>query len=163
MRIATAIAILVGASACSGEATTDAPVGPTGDPAVRFSDPASGGDPQCVAIGDDASVRVPLLVDVDEVLLRPPGGCGAIAQCGHLALYAGGVFNNETSVPAIDLLVAKLGDPYHDGSIHQGTGEPDVLTVRVDVVRGPDGGTLLDRAGDPLSDTVDLITVVTCE
>ena len=148
--------------ACSDDPTEAIDPGPTGNPSIAFTDPAPSGGPTCVSVGEDADVQIPLLVDVDEMELRPPGGCDGISQCGHLALYADDVLNNETSVQAVALLVHKLGDPYHDGAVHQGTGEPDLLTVRVDIVNDDGTEVVLDHDGEELTDAVELITVPDC-
>ena len=147
---------------CADDPTTVIDPGPTGPPSVRFVDPASGGEPVCASVGDDAQARVPLLVGVSEIRLRPPGGCAGVAQCGRLVLRANGVLNNETAVKAVDLLVYKLGDRYHDGSVHQGTGEPDLLDVTIDVVSNETDEVLLDHDGEPLTDSLELITVPDC-
>ena len=149
------------ASACttSEEATLD--VGPTGDPTLSIAEPGTDGFPVCVSIGTDADFRLPVLVDVEELALRPPGACGSYAQCGQLALYVDGVLNDRSAVPVIEVLFRRLGDRYHDGATHVGTGEPDVLHVRVDAV-GDDMTQLLDHAGEPLSDSIELVTVPTC-
>lgn len=147
---------------CADDPTTVIDPGPTGPPSVRFVDPASGGEPTCASVGVDADARVPLLVRVNEIRLRPPGGCAGVAQCGRLVLRANGVLNNETAVKAVDLLVYKLGDPYHDGSVHQGTGEPDLLDVTIEVVSNETDEVLLDHDGEPLTDSLELITVVDC-
>lgn len=149
-------------AACSDDETEATDVGPSGNPTIALLSPASS-DPQpiCVAIDDEPDARVPLLVETTELVLRPPGACGYYVQCGHLALYVDDVLNNESAVPAIDLLLRKLGDRYHDGSTDLGTGEPDVLRIRVDVVDAA-GETMNDHAGEPLSDTVDLVTVPSC-
>jgi len=114
-----------------------------------------------VSIGDIADTTVPLLLAIEEIVLRPPGLC-TFDQCGHLQLFASGVLNNEGTMPAIELLMGKLGDIYHDGSQHLGTGAPDVLEIRVDVI-GPDGiEPLLDQDDEPVTDTIELITVPDC-
>ncbi len=158
--LALACAWLTG---CSDDVATVIDPGPTGPPSIRFVNPESGGEPVCVSIGTDAKTRVPLLVAVEELQLRPPGGCGGVAQCGRLALYGNDVLNNETAVKAVDLLIYKLGNPYHDGSEHQGTGQPDLLTVRVDVLSDVGDEVLLDHDDAPLSDTLQLITVPDCD
>jgi hypothetical protein len=146
---------------CSDDAAVAIDPGPTGPPSVKFSDPAPGDAPICVSVGEDADTRVPLLIAIEELELRPPGGCEGVAQCGRLALYANGVFNNETAVRAVDLLVYKLGNPYHDGSVHEGTGEADLLELRVEVLTD-ESEVLLDHDGEPLSDSIQLITVADC-
>ena len=100
------------------------------------------------------------IVAVEELILRPPGAC-IFDQCGHLALYVEDVLNNESSVPAIDVLFRKLGNRYHDGSTSSATGEPDLLNVRIDVVNA-DGVALSNQNDEPLSAEVALITVPQC-
>ena len=146
---------------CSDDEAASIDVGPTGPPSISFVSPASGGAAVCVAIGTDVQGHVPLQTKTEELVLRPPDACGANAQCGHLRLYANGIENNEAASEVIDLLLGKLADPYHDGADHPGTGKPDVLEVRVDVVED-DGEPMLDHDDEPLTDTVDLITVVSC-
>ena len=147
---------------CSGAETTEADPGPTGPPSLQIVEPAFDGTPVCVSVGDNADTRIPILTRTRELTLRPPGGCPGISQCGHLALYADGVLNNEGAVKAIDLLIYKLGDPYHDGAPHTGTVEPDVLHVQIDVVSDDSAEVLLDHDGEPLSAAIDLITVPDC-
>ena len=95
---------------CEDDETVTLLVGPTGNPSVRFADPESG-TIGCRSVGEDANTQVPILVSVSQLILRPPGACTNLTQCGHLELYAEGVLNNESSVPAIDLLLYKLADP----------------------------------------------------
>jgi len=147
---------------CGSDETAPVDIGPTGPPSIRFADPPSAQGSQCVSIGDDPTSPVPLLVEVDELVLRPPGTCAGYRQCGHLALYVGDVLNNESASVVVELLLHKLADGYHDGSPHAGTGEPDVLRLSVEVV---DSGLtpLNDHDGEPLADTLQLITVPSCE
>ncbi len=155
-------ALLSGTLGCSDDDASAIDVGPTGQPTIAFTDPVSGGAPACVAIGNDVQARVPLMVEAQELVLRPPDGCGAYAQCGYLHLTVDGVANNEAASEVVDLLMSKLSDPYHDGSDNPVTGEPDVLEVRVAVLED-DGEPMLDHDDVPLSDTVELITVVSCD
>ncbi len=157
----TALAALLVAG-CADEEAAPLDVGPTGPPSILFVDPPSGQGPHCMSIGTDADAQLPLLVSVEELILRPPGSCGSYEQCGHLQLYSDGVLNNESSVTTIALLMHKLADPIHDGSKHAGTGEPDVLTVRVDVVDSAQQ-PLNDHDENPLTDTLELITVASCD
>jgi hypothetical protein len=157
-----ALVLVLACVGCGDVETTAIDVGPTGNPTLAFSEPAvSGGEAVCVSLGDDAETQVPLLTTTTELILRPPGACRNFAQCGHLGLFAAGVLNNESAVHAIDLLVRKLADPYHDGGVHQGTGEPDVLRLAV-VVLNDAGDPLLDHQGEELRDELDLITVPEC-
>lgn len=170
--ILVAIALVGG---CGDATTTAIDVGPTGPPSIELVDPASAESPVCVSLGQDAAdLRVPMLVELGELVLRHPGGCGTLAQCGHLALFVvetaigpdaeepetGSVFNNESAVPSIDLLTRKLAYPYHDGTL-QADGTQDYLHIRVKLI-GDDGLTALDHDDLPLADDVDLITVPDC-
>jgi hypothetical protein len=101
---------------CSSESTEEVDVGPTGEPEVSFAQPLSlNGEAVCVAVGTEPDARIALLVQTAELVLRPPGACGYYVQCGHLDLYVDGVLNNESAVPAIDLLLSKVADRFLDG------------------------------------------------
>jgi hypothetical protein len=112
-------------------------------------------------VSDETDARVPLLVEVTELVLRAPGACGSYVQCGHLSLYVNDELNNESAVPGIDLLLRKLADRYHDGAPLPDSGEPDLLRVRVEV-QNDDGQPLTNHAGEPLEDEVRLITLAEC-
>jgi hypothetical protein len=155
----TLAAVLAGCGS-SGGTTTE--TGPTGPPSVAFAEPASGQGAQCVSTLGFADAEIPLLVSTEELVLRPPLACDNVAQCGHLELLVDGLFNNNSSVPTINLLLRKLGDPIHDGSIDAGTGEPDVLRVLVRAVDS-DGVPFVDEEDIPIADEMDLITVEDCE
>ena len=101
-------------TACDDTTTTTTSIGPTGNPTLVFADPSSAEPgPLCVEVNDDPEFAFPLLVEVEELLLRPPGLCGVAAQCGHLALTVDGLPNNETAVPVIDILFRKIADAVH--------------------------------------------------
>ncbi len=155
--------LLAGVVACDDDELTPIDFGPTGSPHIAFAEPASAaGEPVCVEVTTETDFRVPLLIETDEVVLRPPGTCGLYAQCGHLQLFANDVLNNEGAVRAIDLLMRKLADRYHDGSVHAGSGEPDLLRLRIQLVN-VNGEPLLDHEGEPLADELELITVPSCD
>jgi hypothetical protein len=124
-------------AACEDDAVAPIDRGPDGNPTMVISlpTPTAGAEMLCVSIGDDVDAEVPILVEVEELILRPPGICGDFLQCGHLALYANDVLNNESAVRSVHLLLRKLADRYHDSK--------DTLTLRVDV---------LNDAGDPIKD-----------
>lgn len=143
---------------CGGDEPTPVDLGPTGQPTIRFASPPADA---CISIGDDVSGRVPLLIDTEELVLNPPDACGVFVQCGHLVLYAEGVENNRSAVRGIDLLLHRLADPVHDGSVHAGTGEADLLDLRVEVVT--DAGTvMLDHLGEPVAAEVAVVSVPDC-
>ncbi|MBW2525953.1 MAG: hypothetical protein JRI23_17360 [Deltaproteobacteria bacterium] len=159
VRIPVLVAIALAAAACDDETQEPVALGPTGPPSMAFVEPQSHDvHPACEQVGDEPDARVPLLVETSELVLRPPDACGSYVQCGHLALYVDDVLNNESSVPAIDLLLRKLGDRYHDGRPLPATGEPDVLHLRVEV-QDDAGEVMLDHDGEELSDELELITV----
>jgi hypothetical protein len=148
--------------ACSSAESATPDLGPVGDPTIAVLVPAaSGSGPVCVAVGSDADARVPLVIGTTELVLRPPGGCGYYVQCGHLDLYVDGVLNNESAVPAIDLLLRKLADRFHDAAPNLATGEPDVLHVRV-AVAGDTDAVLADHDGGLLETELELATAESC-
>ena len=154
--------VALAAAACSSESTTAVDVGPTGDPTIVFAAPSSEApQPVCVAVGSEEDPRVPLLVDTTELVLRPPGACGYYVQCVHLDLTVDGVPNNESPAPAIDLLLRKLADRYHDGSPRADDGQPDVLHLEV-VAAGDDDQPVSNHQGVPLKDTLQLVTKPSC-
>jgi hypothetical protein len=156
------LALYLAIAGCGDEKGAPIDVGPTGPPSIAFVNPPSGGEPPCYSIAEsDFDARIVLVVEVEELVLQPPGACGQLAQCGHLALSANGVPNNESAVRAIELLLRKLGDRYHDGSIHAGTDLPDYLRLRVELV-GDQGEPRFDHQGEPLADEIELITVPDC-
>jgi hypothetical protein len=162
-RFAWLALLALGAAACSSESTTAIDVGPTGDPTIVFADPSSSdAQPVCVAVGSEADARVPLLVDTTELVLRPPGACGYYVQCVHLDLTVDGVSNDESAAPAIDLLLRKLADRYHDGSPRADNGQPDVLHVEVSAV-GDAEQPVSNHEGVPLKDTLQLVTKPSCD
>lgn len=150
-------------AACDDEEAEPIDLGPTGPPRIEFTDPPSDGiQPACLSIGTRPEMaQVPLFVQNTELVLRPPGACGTFAQCGHLVLFVDEVENNRSAVPAIDLLFRKLADPYHDGEPHIGTGEPDVLHVRVEAHDDADQ-VMLDHDGEEIVDEIEVISVEDC-
>lgn len=158
-RTAFALLLVASAAACSEEETAARPTGPTGT--VSFS-LVSPGDGACVAIGDDVQARVPLLVAVENFLLRPPGACGSAIQCGHLRVRADGLDNSFGASPAVELDLGKLAQPYHDGALHAGTNEPNLLPVEVTLL-GDDGEPWLDDEGTPLQAAIKLAIKPTCD
>ena len=172
LRRALPVLALVPLVACGDEDTPPIDVGPQGNPTIAFKVPAADQGPVCISIGEDVDARVPLVTDVQQFVLRPPGSCAQFEQCGHLALYACGpggcpadddpttspALNNESAVRSIDLLLGKLADRYHDNTLHTSTMQADRLHVRVDVVN--DAGALeLDHENQPLRAELQLVTI----
>src|SRR4051812_26304614 len=86
---------LVAGGAASFSTGTTPPVdaGPTGTPVLRIARPLDGA---CVAVapGPDPSIRVILSVadanGADTFVLRAPGGCVGLINCGHVAIQING-------------------------------------------------------------------------
>ncbi len=89
-------ATLVG---CGDDAASPPPTGPDGEMMLTFAEPAADG--ACLSIGSDDRWHPTVVMDVEQIVLRPPGGCGSFVQCGHLALYAGAV------LPADDIAAGR--------------------------------------------------------
>lgn len=126
---------------CSSTSTSETSAGPVGPASFALTSPADGA---CIAIGTDVTAHVPLAFETTNVVLRPPGACGSYANCGRIALRADGLANNEGASFAVDLVLGKLANPYHDGEIHEGTGKADLLPIEA---------TLLTDSGTPMTDT----------
>ncbi len=160
MRFGLLLVLLLAALPACGSTVADSlEVGPSGPPSITLVNPKAGPKPACRAIGTNVAAHVPLLLDVANLLLRPPGGCAGVRQCGHLRLRANGIFNNEGAAKAIDLLLGKLANPYHDGSTLPGG--PDVLNVEIDAVDDLDQ-PIPAANGSPLSVAAKLIIAPTC-
>ena len=152
---------LVGLTACGSTVAEEVDVGPTGNPAITFAVPGVSDEPPCLSLGEGKDAEVTLVTAPEELTLRPPGACGATLQCGRLSLYVDGAINNESGVPAIALLARKLADPIHDGSPRLDDGEPDLLTLTVEVTTEAEE-PLLDQDGLPVATSLDVITVPDC-
>lgn len=144
-----AVALGCAVLGCGSAEAVPIDVGPTGPASIAFSDPPPLPTPACRAIGADVTARVPLLLTLSNVILRPPGACGSYQQCGHLRLLAGGVLNNEGAAKAIDLLAGKLANPY-------GT-----LTIRVELVNDFDK-PMLAKDGRALAAEIQLTVAKSC-
>ena len=106
-----AVAALAGPLGCTDETTAATSTGPTGRITLVVKSPANG---VCTAVGDDAFAEVPIVVDVDNAVLRPPGTCGVYTQCGHLELQVNGIPNNAGATEVIPVLLRKLAEPLGD-------------------------------------------------
>lgn len=148
--------------ACGGDTTIVPDLGPTGVPRLSFIGLESEEGSPCLELGEDLTLPAPLLVEVSEVVLRPPGGCGERVQCGYLRLLADGVPNAESSVLSVGFRPDRLADPIRDGRPHAGTGEPDLLTLRVEIVTEADDVLVDPFSGDEVADEVMVRTVPDC-
>jgi hypothetical protein len=117
---------LLAVASCGDDEAVAGFRGPTGPPGLVILSPEQGA---CVSVGQDPDARIPVITRVAELLIRPPGRCGEIEQCGHLELLVNGVENNTSSGTAIEVLLRKLANREAD------------LTVVVNVV---------DDAGEPV-------------
>lgn len=153
--------LALAASACDDGETGTTGLGTSGPASIAFVSPSGDAAPECRAIGTDVGARVPLLVAVESVSLRPPLACSAGSSCGTVRLYVDGVLNNESASVAIDLLVGKLASPYHDGEVHPSTGAPDVLDLRVELT-DPEGQPFVGDDGAVLADEVALLVMQAC-
>jgi len=161
-RRVSALIALAGLVGCDGTVASDTDVGPLGDPALAFAVPAAAGEAPCLSLGASNDAELTLVMTPTELEVRPPGACGSSAQCGRLSLYVEGALNNESGVPAIALLARKLADPIHDGRPRLDDGEPDLLSLRVEVTTELDE-PLLDEEGLPVEATLDVVTVPDCD
>lgn len=132
---------------CSEETSTGQELVDLAPPTLTLVAPTDG---SCVAIGSDVSARVPLTFEVSNLTMRPPGACAGTTRCGRIALRADGLPNNEGASTVVDLLLRKLPNPYRDGELHAGTGQPNLLPIEAVLV--DDGGTpWMDPLGGSLS------------
>ncbi|MDI1444725.1 hypothetical protein [Polyangium sp. 6x1] len=105
----------------SSTATTE-----TDPPTISLKSPADGA---CISIGEAPDVRIPFVLEVKALFLRPPGLCGATAACGHLELSANGKVVNRGSGTVVELPMIGVADRY-------GTFDVEIVVV--------------DDAGEPL-------------
>lgn len=98
------IALLTAVS-CGDDEAQPAFQGPTGPPSLTIIAPDQD---TCFSVGQSPDYRIPILTRIEQLLLRPPGRCGGLRQCGHLELFVNGVLNNTSSGTVIDVLTRKL-------------------------------------------------------
>ncbi|HVY47038.1 MAG TPA: hypothetical protein VHB21_14220 [Minicystis sp.] len=142
--------------------------------------PRGGGCVACVALPPGPDPTIPILLDVENFDLRPPGVCGESISpvtavsvgtggtnafvgtggtggtsgfanpCGHLLLTVDGVENNQGAGSEIDVLLGKLGDPV---GVHE---------VELQVVREARNVFDLVDAEAPIVDRITLDTRPSC-
>jgi hypothetical protein len=148
--LAAGLALAV-AGGCGEDEKISGPLGPTGNPKLTIHEVngAERKELMCVPVGPDPDATISVNVHPDQLLLRPPGTCGAYAQCGHMLLRINGVENNRGSAPVIDAQLQNLADRYAE------------LTISIEV--RTDSGELIlnqDEVPLPVGDTVKVITVM---
>jgi hypothetical protein len=159
-RLGTAMALLLMVlGGCSEDDALITPTGPTGAVGFLVISPTDGA---CAAIGEDVRARIPVLVAIENFLLRPPGVCGTALQCGHIRLRADGRDNQYGASTALELDLGKLAQPYRDGSIHTGTEKPHLLEIEVTLL-GDDGEPWLDAEGAPLTESMAIAVKRSCD
>ncbi|MDI1479123.1 hypothetical protein [Polyangium sp. y55x31] len=117
-------ALLAGCTEESDETTTETTE--TDPPTISIKSPAEGA---CVSIGEAPDVRIPFVLEVKALLLRPPGYCGDTEACGHLELSANGKVVSRSSGTVVEFPMIGVADRY------------DTFDVEIVVV---------DDAGEPL-------------
>ena len=134
---------------CGDDETSPPDVGPTGDPKVTITLPRDG---DCVAIGEPAAPTIPISIAVEQLLLRPPGACGAYAQCGYAQIVLpGGKVNSKSSGPVLELDLTEIADPYIED-----------FEVPVEIVAESTGKTMLNHDGQPVAATIHISIAKEC-
>jgi hypothetical protein len=130
---------------CSDEESSTEAVAPEGPAAVAI-EAFIGANSQSFARGEASAITVDcsgnLAVDLvlENWLLRPPGNCGATAQCGHVAVTVGDVLVEA----ATEVVLVPLGDAA-EGTHHVS------VELRLD-----DHSTFLGDAGTPVTDALEI-------
>lgn len=138
---------------CSDDETTTSSVTSTQrNPHLEIVKDGDASTP-CFSIGNDPDARVPIEIEVSDMVIRPPAFCGSTSGCGHFVLLVGNVENNIGTTRLMDVLMRKLADRY-------GTFD---ITVEA---RGDDNEVLLDKSADveiPARDGITILTAPACE
>jgi hypothetical protein len=150
------LALAAAPLACSGDTTSETLGGNAETASLELLAPL--GTPACIAIGDTLPAALPIQVSLSNATLRPQGACGSSNACGHLLLTIDGKENARSAAQVVMLQLARLADPYHDGQIHAGTGKPDLLDVKIELVNDA-GESWLDDQGMPILVRFDLAIV----
>jgi hypothetical protein len=146
--LVAALCLLAGVAApigCGDDETNPPDIGPTGNPKLTITLPRDG---DCVAIGDGVGVTVPISFAVEQLLLRPPGACGAYAQCGYARLLLNGAENNKGSGPVVELNLP--ADKYAE------------MQLTVEIIQSSTGKTMLDEEGKPVAAQITITTAESC-
>jgi len=138
-------ALLVGCGEESEETTTETTE--TSPPTIAIKSPAEGA---CVSIGDAPDVRVPFVLEVKALRLRPPGYCGTASACGHLALSMNGKVVGRGSGTVVEFPMIGVADRY------------DTFDVEIVVVNDA-GAPLVGGEGSVLRATRTITTAPSCD
>ncbi|MDC0745089.1 hypothetical protein [Polyangium mundeleinium] len=138
-------ALLAGCSDESDDTTTETTA--TDPPTISIKSPAEGA---CVSIGEVLDVRIPFVLDVKALLLRPPGYCGDTKTCGHLELSANGKVVNRGSGTVVEFPMIGVANRY------------DTFDVEI-VVVDDEGAPLAAGEGSVLRATRTITTAVSCD
>jgi hypothetical protein len=138
-------ALLVGCSEESDETTTTTTQAEP--PKISIKTPAEGA---CVSIGEAPDVRIPFLLEVSSLYLRPPGYCGDNTTCGHLVLSANGKEVNRGSGTVLEFPMIGVADRY------------DTFDLEI-VVMDDEGAPLVGVEGSVLRATRTITTAPACD
>jgi hypothetical protein len=87
-------------ASCATESLPVGYTGPTGTPGLAISSPPNGA---CVEVTNDADAFVPIELSLTNFILRPPGGCIGLTNCGQARLTVNGLVNNLTASTIVDM------------------------------------------------------------
>ncbi|MDC3960315.1 hypothetical protein [Polyangium jinanense] len=138
-------ALFAGCSEESDDTTTETTK--TDPPTISLKSPAEGA---CVSIGETPDVRIPFVLEVKALFLRPPGSCGDTEACGHLELSANGKVVNRGSGTVVDFPMIGVADRY------------DTFNVEI-VVVDDEGEPLQGGEGSVLRVTRTITTAPSCD
>jgi hypothetical protein len=149
------------ASSCVDETTTAAYTGATGIPSVTIVSPTSGScvevAPGVNAFGVDAFVPVEISLGT-TFILRPPGACLGLTNCGQVRLTVNGSDNNVSAATIVDVDFSGFAVPYGTQNIQveliDDQGDPWILPA--------DAGAPGSDFG-PYTSTVTITTAASCE
>lgn len=138
---------------CSDDETTSTNTTASAAPRNPHLEITSPADGACIAIGTDPDARIPIQLETQEMIVRPPDFCGSISGCGHFVLLVNGRENNIGTTRLIDVLLRKLADRYATFEI---TAE----------ARDDDNEVLTDKSTDteiPARATLTVTTALSCD
>lgn len=138
-------ALLAGCAEESTETTTETTE--TEPSELSIKSPAEGA---CVSIGEAPDARIPFLLEVKALYLRPPGYCGDVKNCGHLELAANGKVVARGSGTVLEFPLIGVADRY------------DTFVVEI-VVVDDEGEPLQGGEGSALRATRTISTAPSCE
>ncbi|MDI3284461.1 hypothetical protein [Polyangium sp. 15x6] len=138
-------ALLAGCTEESDDTTTETIE--TDPPTISIKSPAEGA---CVSIGEAPDVRIPFVLEVKALFLRPPGYCGDTTACGHLELSANGKVVSRGSGTVVEFPMIGVADRY------------DTFNVEI-VAVDDEGDPLQGGEGSVLRATRTITTAPSCD